>query len=574
MKSFRSLNRVARGIGVVLLATAFVACGGGEDGIDGVDGTTALISTSEASEGECADGGTVISVGVDTNGNGELDAEEVTSTTLICNGVPGDDGAPSLLAVEDEPPGENCIDGGVRITSGIDANEDGILQESEVVSTEYICKSTCSPEEYALELGASDAGDVVYNGFDRITFPISSENTELVPTVVYATSGFEFEFEFDRTEGVKVSPMAGEGELEIVLAFTDGCGLLVRTLNIANVADGESTVYLGHFFSGAGEVDLNLAGTDETVATFTFSDVLGPAVLPSGAYSFDAVAGGDVAGTTPEWVLAPEKTYVAYAFSNEGELDFGFLEVETSAPAEGKIQLRLSHLVDGVGAMDVFLSDDLAGPLASGVDFLETSDFLDLDAGNGYVAIDASGDGSLDLEFFQSEGLFEEGLIADGFVFRDGDGRVYLALIDYLAESSLVLFANATEKGFSDTPNIAIAIGGTGTTILNVSECGSIGEISMYLRTEGNFLAAWKIDMTVSLTSPEGTEIVLWDKNSSSTGGFDGVFNVDYDPNGANSTLPISSFIGDEADGDWTLSISTLDDTMIEEWSLTILCLG
>lgn len=38
-----------------------------------------------------------------------------------------------------EPVGENCIFGGVRADSGLDADQDGELSESEIDETEFIC---------------------------------------------------------------------------------------------------------------------------------------------------------------------------------------------------------------------------------------------------------------------------------------------------------------------------------------------------------------------------------------------------------------------------------------------------
>jgi hypothetical protein len=44
-----------------------------------------------------------------------------------------------LVAVEAEPAGANCAEGGTRIDTGVDADGDGELDADEVERTEYLC---------------------------------------------------------------------------------------------------------------------------------------------------------------------------------------------------------------------------------------------------------------------------------------------------------------------------------------------------------------------------------------------------------------------------------------------------
>lgn len=62
----------------------------GTDGTDGTNGLTTLISSTTVDPGDtCAAGGTLIQSGLDLNGDGILDASEVTSEQTICNGTDG-----------------------------------------------------------------------------------------------------------------------------------------------------------------------------------------------------------------------------------------------------------------------------------------------------------------------------------------------------------------------------------------------------------------------------------------------------------------------------------------------------
>src|SRR5215468_7131078 len=107
----------------------------------GNTGSSALVRTSAEPPGpNCANGGTMLETGIDTNGNGMLDPGEVNAsqTTYICNGASAE---PTLIATTPEPAGQNCPFGGIRVDMGVDANGNGVLDPSEVnpAQTTYVC---------------------------------------------------------------------------------------------------------------------------------------------------------------------------------------------------------------------------------------------------------------------------------------------------------------------------------------------------------------------------------------------------------------------------------------------------
>jgi OmcA/MtrC family decaheme c-type cytochrome len=125
------MTRVSR-IGLAI-ALSLVACAG-----DGENGTNSLAETSpEAAGANCANGGTKVEVGVDSNGNGQLDPAEVSGTSYVCNG----EGANSLVRTSAEVAGTNCPFGGTRIETGLDLNHNGALDADEVdaAATSYVC---------------------------------------------------------------------------------------------------------------------------------------------------------------------------------------------------------------------------------------------------------------------------------------------------------------------------------------------------------------------------------------------------------------------------------------------------
>ncbi|MBI3308518.1 MAG: hypothetical protein HYZ79_04020 [Candidatus Melainabacteria bacterium] len=56
-------------------------------------------------------------------------------------GEAGPGGLNSLIKVTDEPDGDNCKKGGIKVESGLDSNRNGVLDISEVASTNYVCGS-------------------------------------------------------------------------------------------------------------------------------------------------------------------------------------------------------------------------------------------------------------------------------------------------------------------------------------------------------------------------------------------------------------------------------------------------
>ncbi|MEN0063858.1 MAG: putative Ig domain-containing protein [Myxococcota bacterium] len=111
----------------------------GVDGDQGIPGTNALLRTSDEPEGEnCPDGGVKIEVGLDENGNGTLDTEEISATSFVCDGAEGIAGLNSLVATL--PDAASCGDaGGITIISGLDDDRDGVLSESEIDDEQVIC---------------------------------------------------------------------------------------------------------------------------------------------------------------------------------------------------------------------------------------------------------------------------------------------------------------------------------------------------------------------------------------------------------------------------------------------------
>jgi hypothetical protein len=117
-------------------STSFVC-----NGTDGTDanptGGNAVRVQEELPGANCANGGLRVQTGPDTNGNGALDDAEVNSTTYTCEGA----GTQALAAISDEPAGANCTNGGIRIDQGPDTNGNGVLDPAEQGTPQYVCNA-------------------------------------------------------------------------------------------------------------------------------------------------------------------------------------------------------------------------------------------------------------------------------------------------------------------------------------------------------------------------------------------------------------------------------------------------
>lgn len=93
----------------------------------------------EPAGAHCANGGVVIRTGGDDNGNGELDASEIDSESYVCAGEGGTTGHDALADTQPIAPGAECTNGGTRVRTGVDVDDDGILDDSEVIREVVVC---------------------------------------------------------------------------------------------------------------------------------------------------------------------------------------------------------------------------------------------------------------------------------------------------------------------------------------------------------------------------------------------------------------------------------------------------
>lgn len=152
--------------------------------IQGIDGKNSLVKSSEELAGDnCANGGLRLDFGVDNNGDGSVQDDEIYATSYVCNGEDGEDGRTSLIKVEPVDGTAEYPQGGVNVSTGIDFNGNGELDEEEVSYT------------YFIPNGAN--GENGEDGFSALVKTTVIDEGEVVGNTVFEQGGFLFESGLD-----------------------------------------------------------------------------------------------------------------------------------------------------------------------------------------------------------------------------------------------------------------------------------------------------------------------------------------------------------------------------------------
>ncbi len=148
-------------LGLLTLSLILTACGGGGGGGSSETTSNGAVAVSKRlieANTICPNGGVEIDMGVDTNRNGQLDADEISSTETICHGTTGSSAAVRLTSSTDV----SCPFGGTNIEVGIDTNANGALDDAEVLDTSLIChaQSSVVADDFALSAKGKVAGQL------------------------------------------------------------------------------------------------------------------------------------------------------------------------------------------------------------------------------------------------------------------------------------------------------------------------------------------------------------------------------------------------------------------------------
>lgn len=154
------------------------------------------------------------------------------------NGTNGENGLISLIKQSELPVGNaNCLNGGVRIDSGIDADKDGVLVESEFSNTQYVCAPTVT---------SVTAADIAANTYNSWFIAGASEITkaESVWDQVQAkanASKSSTKVAYASTQA-DIDSLRGKAK-NVILFVGDGMG--ISTVTAARILDGQRKELMG-----------------------------------------------------------------------------------------------------------------------------------------------------------------------------------------------------------------------------------------------------------------------------------------------------------------------------------------
>jgi hypothetical protein len=106
----------------------------------------ATVGVLPVGDSNCPTGGSKLAVGLDADGDGKLVGTEIIGFTYVCNGATGPAGAngknsltKTTIVAADET--GLCTNGGMKVETGLDLNQNGVLDPEEVVTsqTQYVC---------------------------------------------------------------------------------------------------------------------------------------------------------------------------------------------------------------------------------------------------------------------------------------------------------------------------------------------------------------------------------------------------------------------------------------------------
>jgi hypothetical protein len=274
------LKKLLSIIALFFFVIALTSCdegGGGSSSTGTNDAPSVVVSTSPfAANGTCANGGIEITSGIDDNGNGVLDDSEVDNTQTVCNGT---DGASSLVSVTAESSGSNCTYGGYKIETGLDTNNNDILDPTEVLQTQYICNGNTStnpttilvPDDYST---IQDAIDAAFDG-----------DTILVSDGTY-TENIDF-----KGKAITLQSVNGAGSTTIDGGANGSVVYFMYGEDINSVLDG-FTITNGSVTSAGGGI-LCWGHSSPTIKNCIVTDNIGGSI--SGCTSAGSCGGGGIA---------------------------------------------------------------------------------------------------------------------------------------------------------------------------------------------------------------------------------------------------------------------------------------
>ena len=124
------------------------------NGVAGAAGFSSLVTASPMTGAPCATAGIKIETGLDSDGDGALAEAEVLTTEFLCQ---GENGASAVAFTTAVLPDENCPAGGYQITMGVDTNLNGEAEQGETTDV-VVCNGVVGSDGLTSLVEVVEAG--------------------------------------------------------------------------------------------------------------------------------------------------------------------------------------------------------------------------------------------------------------------------------------------------------------------------------------------------------------------------------------------------------------------------------
>jgi subtilisin-like proprotein convertase family protein len=488
------------------------------------------------------------------------------------DGEDGEDGATSLVESEDIDPGDECTHGGVQLNTGLDADGDGSLSSGEVESSTVVC--------YAANADCAGSFEITdLSGVDQRFFEgVQSDPIEVVTDsdgevdVQFVNAYLDFEPTGNDGEYTVTPPMVG-GPFAVAVIATNDCAIDTATFTIDMVEEAVTVARALHMYPDVGLVDVALTGETDALFTLDYKVADGPEALDPDTYEFDILDdNGDLVETTPAFDLnlGDANTLVAYPDAN-GDVAFTLVADDVNE-AGSDIRLQVTNLDPNLSEVTLLnvASDDTTTEVFTDVAFGDSSGSDVVTDDLERIGLDTNGDGDANSIFLVDDAI-EEGDTVSLFVFEGGWGPGILVQSLDATPATQELVFEATNPTVAETNDTSDVIDDTNATFTkDVTVAGCSNPVS-YLTVDVDISHAYRGDVRLTLTSPDGTEVVL--KESAFDGDDDIIGNY---PNTLSPEGDLSDFAGETGDGTWSLEVDdtypSLDDGTFNSFTLNLWC--
>jgi hypothetical protein len=442
--------------------------------------------------------------------------------------------------------------------------------------------ASCSDVAPLAISGFSDLPDAAYLGFasDPVTIDINA-----TADVDYAFTGFGADIVQMEGNQFTITTRSEQASNYTVVA-TDGCSVATASFDLkaeAGVA-GLNLINMSGFELTSFAEDNDFVGElNATISPFRSAHLPGAwAAEYNVEMSYIPASGGDEQTVTmfDNTSLAPNTNHTVMAYRDGETLSFLHLTGDRPEnPVEGDVRLRVSNLLSAGHPFDATLITSGA-EVGTGIDRGDTVEFETTvaDAGD-WLGLDYDADGVVDHRFYIRDFLRRAvpGEIVDVVLSNDhGDNGVWAFV--HAAQSGRRMWLQHNLKRISKRGELAeplVLIGDNAASFdVEIGHCTTVSDVLVPINIMGVADAG---GLKMSLTSPNGTTVVLLDENHWGYGGaITGSFGQDDADLDAYTVGDLSDFANENGNGTWTLAASSNGGTalggVLMDWGIDLSC--